>query len=60
MAFLDNERHFRSTDEVEIKLKEIFDINQDKYESLSHVIRCAIIKLHVQEGKNNGKNPGRN
>ena len=33
------------------KLNRIFSKNRDKYESKSHIIRCAIVKLYKEEFK---------
>jgi len=55
MALLDKERSFRTTDEIEEKLKQLFMKDNKTYENFSHVIRCAIIKLHKQEVLNGNK-----
>ena len=56
MAFMDTDQHFRSNEDIDSKLKQILVMYPDKYETESHVIRCAIIKLWCKE-VNDGREP---
>lgn len=43
---------FRKSDEIDIKIKFLLKNYGDRYDNISHVIRCAIIRLynfHVRE-----------
>ena len=39
----------RTTKEVKEKIKELRNKFPDKYKSESHVIRCAVMRLHREE-----------
>lgn len=49
--FFEDRATFRLTEEQKKAIKEIFEEHQDKYENVSHFVRCAILKLIKEEQK---------
>jgi hypothetical protein len=49
--FLDKRINIRIKAEEIIKINQILNKNKDKYDNISHFIRCATIKLIKEEEK---------
>lgn len=54
MVFLDRRFDVRITRQIWDKLHAIKAVSPDKYDSLGHVVRCAVIKLFNDEVLKNG------
>lgn len=49
MAFLSDRMGLYLTSDMKAQIERLMSENPDKYESKSHVIRCAVMKLYQEE-----------
>lgn len=58
MEYMNIRSSLRTNKDIERMMKELMDKFPDKFDSKSHLIRCALITIHrelIKDGKNKSK-----